>query len=340
VKIPAPLLTIARRLGPVRVRVVFVGGMIRGLLLTDPAASAPRPTDDVDLILDVPSRAAYFQLGEDLRTLGFQEAMHDEDAPICRWIVDGVRTDIMPVDPSILGFTNVWYKGAADHARTAAGPDGNFRYLDGPHFCATKLEAFASRGGDDFYHHDLEDFIALVDGRPSLADEIEGAPSELRAFIVETVSDLLASAAFRECLPGHLEGDDASQRRLPLLLRRLNQIAGIQTGAKRSSLPMMVPQVGTMVPRPGRPPSLGTTSASRNAPWVSPQGRVPLRSTNLAAVEYDHTSSSLIVEFHSGRIYRYAGVTPAVYDGLLRAYSHGRYFHGWIKNRYPSSRIR
>lgn len=338
-KIPVPLLTVVRRLGPLRERVVFVGGMVRGLLVTDPAASPPRPTDDVDLIIDVPSRLAYFQFGDELRALGFKEPIHDEDAPICRWIVDEVRTDIMPVDPSILGFTNVWYEGAADHASTLDGPDGAVRYLNAPYFCATKLEAFASRGGDDFYHHDLEDFLAVVDGRPSLVAEIERASPDLRSFLVDTVSDLLASEAFRESLPGHLEGDEASQGRLPLLLRRLNQIVAIQTGAARSSLPMMVPPGGMSVPRPGRPLS-GTTSSSRNVPWVSPQGRVPLRSSNLAAVEYSPASNSLVVEFHTGGIYRYAGVAPPVYEGLLRAYSHGRYYYRWIRNRYPSSRLR
>jgi hypothetical protein len=320
--------------------VVFVGGMIRGLLVTDPAASAPRPTDDVDLILDVPSRPAYYKLGEELRGLGFLEAMADEDAPICRWIVDGVRTDIMPVDPAILGFTNVWYEGAADHASVAEGPDGGFRYLDAPHFCATKLEAFASRGGGDFYHHDLEDFVALVDGRATLVTEIAAAPKDLRDFVSETVADLLASEGFLDCLPGHLEGDDASQARLPLLLRGLREIANIRDRTKRASPPLIVPSGGVTAPRSGRPSPLQVPSGSRVAPWVSPQGRVPLRSSNLAAVEFDPASSSLIVEFQSGGVYRYVGVAPAVYDGLLRAYSHGRYFHAWIRNRYQSSRLR
>jgi hypothetical protein len=91
----------------------------------------------------------------------------------------------------ILGFTNVWYDGAASHASVAGGPDGEFRHLDAPHFCATKLEAFASRGEGDFYHHDLEDFVAMVDSRPTLTPEIAAAPRELRAFISETVADLL-----------------------------------------------------------------------------------------------------------------------------------------------------
>src|SRR5688572_7597047 len=97
-KIPPSLIAVAKRLGPLRDRVVFVGGMIRGLLVTDPAAGPPRPTDDVDLIVDVPSRQAYHELGDKLRELGFREDV-EEDAPICRWVVDGVRADVMPIDP-------------------------------------------------------------------------------------------------------------------------------------------------------------------------------------------------------------------------------------------------
>jgi hypothetical protein len=42
----APLITVAQRLGVLRERVVFVGGMVRGLLITDTAASPFRPTDN------------------------------------------------------------------------------------------------------------------------------------------------------------------------------------------------------------------------------------------------------------------------------------------------------
>jgi hypothetical protein len=314
--------------------------MIRGLLVTDSGASGPRPTDDVDLIFDVPTRVAYYQLGEELRELGFQEAVADEDAPICRWIVDGVRTDIMPVDPSILGFTNVWYDGAEKWASVTTGPDGDFRHLDGPHFCATKLEAFASRGAGDLYHHDLEDFLAVVDGRVTLANEIERAPAELRNFIVAVVGDLFASERFLEALPGHLEGDDASQARLPLLIHRLRQIAGLGASTRKASLSGILPTSEVGTPRTVRPSFNYAPPALPSAPREEARGRVPLRSSNIATVEYDPASSSLTIEFHSGGRYRYAGVAPPVYDGLLRSYSHGRYFHQWIRNRYPSSRLR
>jgi hypothetical protein len=41
---------------------VFVGGAVVDLLLTDPAAPAPRYTDDVDVVIGPVSRVAFNQL--------------------------------------------------------------------------------------------------------------------------------------------------------------------------------------------------------------------------------------------------------------------------------------
>jgi hypothetical protein len=42
-----------------------------------------------------------------------------EGAPLCRWLVKNVAVDVMPVDPAILGFGNVWYpSGIARAIRT------------------------------------------------------------------------------------------------------------------------------------------------------------------------------------------------------------------------------
>jgi hypothetical protein len=236
VKAPQPLLDVARRLGQLRDEAVFVGGMVRGLLITDPAAGAARPTDDVDLIVDVDSATAYHDLGQRLRSLGFQECT-DEDAPLCRWVVEDVRADVMPIDPGILGFSNAWYADAIPQAISVATTDGAVRILAPPHFVATKLEAFASRGDGDFLHHDIEDVVALVDGRAELLEELRAASEPLRQFVAVQIGDLLASERFVELLPGHLEGDDAGQGRLGLLRRRLEALAGLAklSGRVRSS---------------------------------------------------------------------------------------------------------
>jgi hypothetical protein len=114
-----PLRAVARQLGDLRERVVFVGGMIRSLLVTDPAAGPARPTVDVDVIVDVPTPSALMKLYEELRAVGFRES-HAEGAPICRWNAGGVSVDIMPLDPAILGFSNVWYPSGFANATTVA----------------------------------------------------------------------------------------------------------------------------------------------------------------------------------------------------------------------------
>ena len=144
----APLILVVRRLGVLRERLVFVGGMVRGLLITDPGAASERPTDDVDAIVRIASRVELHRLAADLRRLGFREDS-SEGAPICRLLVDGVRVDVMPTDSDLLGFSNRWYEEAIAHAIEVKSDGERFRIVSAPYFCATKLEAFAGRAGGD-----------------------------------------------------------------------------------------------------------------------------------------------------------------------------------------------
>ena len=95
---------VAERLGDLRERVVFLGGAATTLLITDQAAPDVRPTLDVDVIVEIGSSPDYYRLGESLREIGFTEDA-SEGAPLCRWLIDGIRVDIMPTDEHILGFS-------------------------------------------------------------------------------------------------------------------------------------------------------------------------------------------------------------------------------------------
>lgn len=215
----------ARKLEPLLDQVVFLGGCVTGLLLTDPASPSVRPTTDVDVMAEIASRVDYYQLSEQLRSMGFREHMAD-GAPICRWMVDGMELDVMPTSPEILGFSNRWYPEAMQHAipykldRTLT-----IRVITAPYFLATKLEAFHGRGnGDYLFSHDLEDFITVIDGRPELLAEVTAAPSALRDYLAGEVQQLLAKPVFLDALPGYLPGDAASQQRLPGLLKYLQSL--------------------------------------------------------------------------------------------------------------------
>ena len=133
----------------------------------------------------------------------------------------------MPDRAKVLGFSNRWYPSALQTAQWHAigtAADDRIRVVDAPHFVATKLESFRSRGHGDFYHHNVEDFLALIDGRAELLDELRQGLQEVRAFVADELKLLLDDDGFREALSGHLPGDKASQARLPILEQRLRAI--------------------------------------------------------------------------------------------------------------------
>jgi len=67
------LIAAADALRPLLGELVFVGGCVTGLLITDEAAGDPRRTFDVDAIAEITSYVQYIDFGERLRTLGFTE---------------------------------------------------------------------------------------------------------------------------------------------------------------------------------------------------------------------------------------------------------------------------
>ncbi|HET7369209.1 MAG TPA: hypothetical protein VFK45_00045 [Gammaproteobacteria bacterium] len=212
-----------------RERLVFVGGAVAGLLITDPAAPAIRPTEDVDLVARVAALPGFHAIEHELAELGFAHDVRS-GAPICRWRIDGVAVDVMPTDESILGFSNRWYPLAVETAERVALPSGlKICLLQAPVFIATKLEAFAGRGNSDFLlSHDLGDLVAVVDGRDSLIAECQTVDVSLKAYLGEQFSHLLQAGAFMDALPGHLPGDQASQDRLPDLEGKLQALAGLR----------------------------------------------------------------------------------------------------------------
>lgn len=221
---------VARQLGnDLRDELVFVGGAIAGLLITDPAMPTIRPTEDVDLLVQALVLADYHRCEQALRERGFVQDMTPQ-APICRWRVDSIAVDVMPTLEEILGFSNRWYPLALQTAKTTALPSETpIRLIPAPVFLATKLEAFAGRGNNDFlFSHDLGDLLAVIDGRDSIIAECRDSPPELRAYLRDWMQRLLSTRSFREALPGHLPGDAASQERLPDLENKLRLIADLE----------------------------------------------------------------------------------------------------------------
>ena len=115
-------------------QLVFVGGAVAGVLITDPAMPEIRPTQDVDVICSVIARSDYHQLGRQLRQRGFQEDSRP-GAPLCRWCTDDLILDLMPTQGEILGFSNRWYPLALETAQLQELPSGcSIRIVTAPAF--------------------------------------------------------------------------------------------------------------------------------------------------------------------------------------------------------------
>jgi predicted nucleotidyltransferase len=220
---------VADRLGgELRSELVFVGGAVAGILITDPALPTIRATQDVDVIVHAAVLSDYHKIESALRARGFVNDTGPQ-APICRWRVESALVDVMPASAKILGFANRWYPLALETAVPTMLPSGlQIKVIGAAVFLATKLEAFRDRGnGDYLFSHDLGDFIAVVDGRDTLVDECGRTEPLLRAYLKEWTNRLLDSSRFLEALPGHLPTDTGSQARVPDLVGKLRALAAL-----------------------------------------------------------------------------------------------------------------
>jgi hypothetical protein len=216
------LRVIAQALGNLREQVVFLGGAVAGLLVTDPLAEGVRATVDVDAVVKA-ERAQFHRMQRELARRGFRE---DADSGvICRWIHrdSGVVFDLMPENPAVLGFANRWYPYAVATAQQVVLDEGlHIRLATAVAFVATKLEAFASRGrGDVLVSHDLEDVLNIVDGREELVRELAEAADDVSHAVAQAFADLLARPGFPDVLPGLI----AEPERADVVARRLRAMA-------------------------------------------------------------------------------------------------------------------
>lgn len=213
------------RLGPLIDDVVFLRGCAAGLLLTDPAAPPVRVTRDVDVIVEVASLRDYQHFNQKFRNRGFSEDISPE-TPICRWRSGDIIFDVMPTDPGILGFGNRWFSRAFAAALKVTLPSGaKINVLPPPYFIATKIEAFHHRGSEDFLlSRDVEDVVAVFDGRKEIVSEVKHAEVELFRDIREHSHKWIGNRDFLDALPGLLPPDVANQDRVSIIMERIKSI--------------------------------------------------------------------------------------------------------------------
>lgn len=183
---------VANGLKELKDKFVFVGGAVAELYADDPASSDIRATKDIDCTVELSSKMAHENLEENLRSKGFA---HDtsQGAPICRWIYEGIKVDVMPTDEDILGFNNRWYSAGVENKISKTLPDGTEIFVfPAEYYLASKYEAHNDRGGSDLRQsHDFEDIIYIFDNCVEILDIIRNTDEEVKEYLKSECLSLL-----------------------------------------------------------------------------------------------------------------------------------------------------
>lgn len=183
-------------------KVVFVGGAVLGLYAQREILEL-RPTEDIDIIIEILNYKEQAALDEKLRQKGFT---HDQESGIaCRYKIKEITVDIMPTVDRSFGFDSSWYKSGFRQAISYKIDDAHvIRILPAPYYLATKFEAFHDRGeGDGRTSKDFEDIVFLLENRSTIWNEIMTSDNDLKDFLVQELNQLLSEQQITEWIFSH-----------------------------------------------------------------------------------------------------------------------------------------
>jgi hypothetical protein len=218
---------VAAAIADLPIDVTFTGGATIPLYLDAIAALEVRPTDDVDCVVEVTTQVGYYQLAARLRGLGLEEDA-TPGAPLCRWLCQGIKLDMMPIDERVLGFGNQWYLPGVAAAIDYRLPSGRpIRIFSLPYIIAAKIVAFQSRGkSQHYFSKDFEDLVALFNGAPNFLADIATADVEVRAYIIEWSG--AEQKNLNTIAPSFLSNAEQMAGRGRLLIDRISAVANLK----------------------------------------------------------------------------------------------------------------
>ncbi len=186
---------------------VFVGGCVLGLYAR--ATGAPlRTTKDVDCISTVTPWVIQEHKLADMCSRGI---LTPDPELQCRYRIRGsdIDVDILSPDGLNVGGVNPWFERAVRRAQPyEVGGSRTVTAMTPPHFLATKLVAFESRGPDAQSSKDAEDIVGLMVEVDDLVARVDVADLWARAMRKYGIADV----DLPDFVDWHLEPREAEHR--------------------------------------------------------------------------------------------------------------------------------
>lgn len=219
------LQVIAEGMNDLNERLVYVGGAMAGSYANDPAATTPRPTTDVDCVVDSKNYAEHAAVEQLLRKQHFHNDTESQPPIICRWVYNGESVDVMSVEEKSLTFGNKWYRPGFAHRELYTLPSGQQIYrLPVAYYLATKMEALLARGGDDWRGaKDFEDIIYVLNYCTDILERLSKAENDVQQYLSKHFSSMLKRPNFDEEIECAISADEIE--RTDMLIQIIRDIA-------------------------------------------------------------------------------------------------------------------
>lgn len=212
---------VAQSLEELNKEVIYVGGAVVSLYVTDEGAEQPRPTKDIDISVQISTYAQMEDLREKLALKKIYPAPSEKI--MYRYAYEDILIDFIPFEETPLGPTNSWLKPGFEKAYPINIGEIEIKILPVSLFLATKWEAFKSRGSDPRTSHDFEDIIYIIDNNLEVVEDIQNANKDVQDFLKEMSNEILHHNSRNEIIECHINPYSADERR-EIVIEKLNQI--------------------------------------------------------------------------------------------------------------------
>lgn len=215
---------VAEALKEIKETIVFVGGAVVSLYTDDPAADEIRPTQDIDLTLNIINLGHWEAFQEQLSQLGFYPDPYGHS--ICSYRYKDIPVDIMATEDGPFGPSNRWYKIGFENLQVVKVKNQMIKIFSAPCYLATKFEAYNDRGTDYRTSHDIEDIVYVLDNRIQIVEDIKYDDYRIREFIKNQFNSIIQKGLLSEMLLAHIHPLMVEERMM-IVEEKINKILAI-----------------------------------------------------------------------------------------------------------------